>query len=374
MRVIITGANGFIGTNFCEYLSAKGIEVIKYDIDDNFSLIQSNISQCDAVFHIAGVNRTNNAQDFIMVNYGLTKKIIDLMISCKINIPFIFSSSTAAVDDSLYGKSKKMAEDYINNFSISHAVPCAIFRFPNIYGRYCVPNYNSVVATFCHNIANNLPLAIDGDGKQTIELAYIDDICHSVFKIMKSMIANPREYVNGQITYMKSTDTIDINSLARMISSFPSAINSDFFLGGSSSCERKLFITFLSYLNYEKLFTLGIHHHNEKGDFVEFIKNDEFGQVSFLTVLPGQKRGGHFHLVTYEKFIVVSGQCTISIKDMNSGVSKEFFLNEGDSLSVLPRTTHTISNCSDKTVVLMNYVSSVNDEKNSDTYYCIGGN
>ncbi|MDD4153821.1 MAG: NAD-dependent epimerase/dehydratase family protein [Bacilli bacterium] len=374
MRVIITGAKGFIGTNFCEYLSAKGIAVVKYDKDDNFSLIKDNISRCDAIVHLAGVNRTSNGHNFINVNYGLTKKIIDLMISCNSQIPLIFTSSMAAASDSLYGESKKMAEDYVSGFSISHAVPCTIFRFPNIYGRYCLPNYNSVVATFCHNIANNLPLVIDGDGKQIIELAYIDDICHLMFEIIKSMIAHPKEFINGKITYLNNADTIDINSLAQTISSFPSSIKNNFFPGGSSSLERKLYMTFLSYLNHEKLFTSGIHHHNEKGDYVEFIKNNEYGQVSFLTVLPGQKRGGHFHLLTYEKFIVVSGHCTISTQDMNSGVAKEYFLDEGDSLSILPRTTHTISNCSDKTVILLNYVSSVNDEKNKDTYFCIGGN
>ena len=363
MRVLVTGANGFIAKNLITHLQEKSIDFLKFTHDMKLEDISSEINKIDFVFHLAGVNRPKDDSEFSRDNSGFTEDLCAFIQRNNKKIPILFASSIQADVSNAYGKSKLAAEEALIKFHKETKSPVYIYRLLNVFGKWSRPNYNSVVATFCHNVANNLPLTIN-DPASKVNLIYIDDVIHNFLNIM---LESPDGLLRP---HLEPIYEITLGNLAKQIKSFLESRQNLMTESVGDGLTRALYATYLSALSPDQ-FSYALETHNDpRGKFVEFLKTKDSGQFSFFTAHPGVTRGGHYHHTKNEKFLVVEGTARFGFRHVVTGETYELFV-DGSSPKVIesiPGWAHDITNTGKSDMIVMLWANEIFDHKNPDTY------
>ena len=396
MKILVTGARGFVGRNLCAQL--KNIrdgkarcygdlsvqEIYEYDIDSTTDELEKYSSDCDFVFNLAGVNRPKDPKEFMEGNFGFASILLNTLRKFNNKCPVMLSSSaqaslTGRFGNSEYGRSKKAGEDLFLKYGEDTSAKMLVYRFPNLYGKWCRPNYNSAVATFCNNIANDLPITVN-DPNVELELLYIDDLVdemilalqgkehHCEFEGLKVI---PSE--NGRYCYCPITHKVTLGKIVELLHKFadmPSTLLIPEI--PSDSFEKRLFSTYLSYLPKEKaIFDLKMNCDN-RGSFTELVHTENCGQVSINISKPGITKGQHWHNSKWEQFIVVSGHGLIQMRKEGTDeiINYEVSGEKIQSVIMLPGYTHNIINLSDtEDLVTVMYCNEIFDPNKPDTYF-----
>ena len=319
MKVLVTGSSGFIGKNLSVRLSElDGYEVICFGRDDSLFDLQAKIMHADAIVHLAGVNRPVEVNEFYEGNADLTAKLCEYVAMAGRAIPLVIASSIQADLFNPYGKSKRSAEIAAEQLAKSTDNPVAIYRLPNVFGKWCRPNYNSVVATFCHNIANNQPIQIN-DPTVQLSMVYVDDVVDEFIKIIHNMAPGL------QLGCVEPLYNVRLDELAAQIKAFNNCRESLVSEKVGVGLVRALYATYVSYLPPAKFAYYLPKYGDERGVFVEMLKTQDSGQFSFFTAHPGVTRGGHYHHSKTEKFLVIKGSARFGFRHVLTNEMYEIF-------------------------------------------------
>lgn len=364
MKVLITGADGFVGRNLVAHLGErKDIEILSFTRNDARSALGTLVAQADFVFHLAGINRPQDPSEFQAGNAELTRVLCDAIVANLRKVPVLHTSSIQAVLDNPYGASKRGAEDALLDLAAKHGSPVHLFRLPNVFGKWARPNYNSAVATFCHNIARDLPIQIN-DPTASISLVYIDDVVHHFVDVMDGKInGTPFVEVNPQYG-------ITVGELAEQLYAFRDSRKTLITEPVGTGLVRALYSSYLSYLPPER-FTYEVPKYgDERGMFVEMLKTRDSGQFSFFTAHPGVTRGGHYHHSKTEKFLVIKGNACFRFRHIVTGEFYELFTSGGkpEVVETVPGWTHDITNVGEDEMVVMLWANEIFDRECPDTY------
>ena len=398
MRILVTGAKGFVGKNLCaalrnirdgkdrRYPELKIEEIFEYDIDSTPEELDKFCKECDFVFNLAGVNRPQNQEEFMQGNFGFASTLLDTLKKYKNTCPVMLSSSqqaslTGRFGNSEYGRSKKAGEDLFLEYGKETGAEVHVYRFPNLFGKWCRPNYNSAVATFCNAFANDLPYTVN-DPSVELELLYIDDLVDEMLAILlgkghkcefEGLEVLPKE--TGRYRYCPITHKVTLGEIVELLKSFaeqPKTLMIPEIPAGSFA--KKLYSTYLSYLPYEKTaFDLKMNV-DERGSFTELVHTLNAGQVSVNISKPGITKGQHWHNTKFEQFIVVKGHGLIQQRNLNDPEGKVLEWEvDGDHIQavhMLPGYTHNIINLSDtEDLVTVMYCNEVFDPSRPDTFF-----
>jgi UDP-2-acetamido-2,6-beta-L-arabino-hexul-4-ose reductase len=373
VKVLITGANGFVGKNLQLHLAErKDVEVVcftrSHSVDQLISLLQG----VDFVFHLAGVNRPHDPQEFTIGNVDLTKELCQAVCmvtkSTGKKMPIIFTSSTQAGLDNPYGQSKLAAEQALQAATLSNGIPVKIVRLPNVFGKWCKPNYNSVVATFCHNIAFGLPIQVN-DPAAPITLVYVDDLIEHFMQLMDG--ADAAVGLDDFATVAPQYTTT-VGELASQIWAFNNSRTSLITERVGTGLVRGLYATYVSYLPVKSFVYTVPQYIDSRGVFVEMLKTPDCGQFSFFTAQPGITRGGHYHHSKTEKFLVVKGQARFKFRHLQTGQALEL-VTSGDKSEIVetvPGWTHDITNIGQDEMVVILWANELFDRDRPDTFTC----
>lgn len=373
MKVLITGANGFVGKNLQLHLAErKDVQVVCFTRGDDVAQLPALLQGVDFVFHLAGANRPQDPQEFITGNVDLTLALCQAVCAMAEatgkKIPIVYTSSTQAGRDNPYGQSKRGAEDALLAAARSHQVPVHIFRLPNVFGKWCKPNYNSAVATFCHNITRGLPIQVN-DLAAPVTLVYVDDVVERFVHLMDG--ADAAVGPDGFATVAPQYSTT-VGELARQIQAFKESRNTLMTERVGTGLVRALYATYVSYLPVE-LFAYTVPQYGDpRGVFVEMLKTPDAGQFSFFTAHPGITRGGHYHHSKTEKFLVIKGQARFKFRHMQTGQAHEL-VTTGDKpeiVETVPGWTHDITNIGSDEMIVMLWANEVFDRARPDTFTC----
>lgn len=363
MRVLVTGAGGFVGKNLIAHLNErKDVEIIRFTREDDIQQLPALICDTDFIFHLAGVNRPTDIAEFEAGNAELTRFLCDAIINSGKKIPVLYTSSIQANMENPYGKSKYTAEMALLEL-VDKAIPVHIYRLPNVFGKWMKPNYNSVVATFCHNIINGLPIKID-DANFPLNLVYIDDVIDSFISVMDGhFVETP--FVNVQPQY-----SITIGNLADQLQAFFTSRKNLITEQVGTGLVRALYSTYISYLRPESFSYQVPKHGDPRGIFVEMLKTSDSGQFSYFTAHPGITRGGHYHHSKTEKFLVIKGNACFRFRHIISGEFYELF-TDGDMpeiVETVPGWTHDITNVGGEEMIVMLWANEIFDREHPDTF------
>jgi UDP-2-acetamido-2,6-beta-L-arabino-hexul-4-ose reductase len=371
MKVLITGANGFVGKNLQLHLAErKDVEVVCFTRVHSLAQLPGLLKGVDCVVHLAGVNRPQDAQDFITGNVDLTAGLVQAveaeMKSSGSAVPIVYTSSTQAALDNPYGTSKRAAEASLQVFAARSRAPVYVFRLPNVFGKWCRPNYNSAVATFCHNIARGLPIQVN-DPAAPVTLVYVDDVCKRFIELMDG--ADPVVGVDGFETVTPQYSTT-VGDLARLIDTFRTSRDTLLTERVGTGLERALYSTYVSYLPPESFAYPVPMHGDARGVFVEMLKTPDCGQFSYFTAHPGVTRGGHYHHSKTEKFLVIKGRARFKFRHMQTGETHELMTSgsKAEIVETVPGWTHDITNIGTDEMVVMLWANEVFDRSRPDTY------
>ena len=366
MNILITGAKGFIGKNLIAELKNRGFnQIFEFTRDSDPALLENYTKQCNFVFHLAGVNRPQNESDFIEGNYNFTSQLLELLKKHGNKVPIVTTSSIQAELNNPYGKSKKAMEDLLFQYQEETGVNVYVYRLPNVFGKWSKPNYNSVVATYCYNIARGLDIQIHNP---TIELTlcHIDDILE---EFSHALNGNPT--VHGDYCIVPITHNILLGELASLITSFKENRKNLSIANMEDALTKKLYSTYLSFLPIDQFaYDLKMNLDN-RGSFTEFIRTPDRGQVSINVSKPGITKGNHWHHTKNEKFLVVSGEGLIRFRKLDSDDIIEYQVS-GEKLQVVDIPTgytHSIVNIGESDLVTVMWVNECFDPVKPDTYY-----
>lgn len=379
LRVLVTGAGGFAGRNLCAQLDniregkaryygdLKIAEVMRFDIDTPPELLDEFCSRADFVFNLAGVNRPKDQKEFMEGNFGFASTLLDTLKRHGNTCPVMISSSTQAALDNPYGESKRAGEELMRRYAGETGAKVLIYRFPNLFGKWSRPNYNSAVATFCHNIARGLPITVNNPAT-LLNLVYIDDMVDEMIAALKG-----EEHHEGEICTVPVVHPATLGEIVDLLHSFadqPSTLDMPEISEGSFA--KKLYSTFLSFLPAEKVkFPLKMNV-DERGSFTEIMHTLNSGQFSVNVSNPGITKGNHWHNTKWEFFIVVSGKGLIRMRRQDSGEILEFEVS-GDKIEavhMLPGYTHNIINLSEtEPLVTLMWANEKFDPSRPDTYF-----
>jgi UDP-2-acetamido-2,6-beta-L-arabino-hexul-4-ose reductase len=362
MKVLVTGSNGFIGKNLIVRLNELNIQVAAYTRENSTQDLEGLIKVADCIVHLAGENRPKDEKDFDVVNAGLTMSICDALRSLGENTPIILASSTQAELDNAYGKSKLDAEASVKMLEADTGSPVYVYRLPGVFGKWCKPNYNSVVATFCHNISHNLPIQVNNPDFE-LSLVYIDDVVEEFVNIIQGAKVDKKK-LSVQPEYK-----INLGDLANQIKTFRESRNSLITEEVGSGFVRKLYSAYLSYLSPEQ-FSYSIPlYGDERGMFAEMLKTKDSGQFSFFTAGPGVTRGGHYHHSKTEKFLVVQGEAKFGFRHVVSDETYEIVVTSNDLkiVETVPGWSHDITNIGAEEIIVMLWANEIFDPDNPDT-------
>ena len=366
MKLLVTGSSGFIGKNLIAELRNKNyMEIFEYDKDTDPSLLNEYCKKSDFVFHLAGVNRPKDQSEFMEGNYGFTSTLLDTLVKHKNNCPVLISSSTQAEKDNPYGKSKQAGEELLFNYSKETGAKVLVYRFPNVFGKWCRPNYNSAVATFCHNIAHDLPIILN-DPRIVMNLVYIDDVVEELINAL-----NSKENAVGEYCKVSVVHTLTLGEIVDLIYSFKKSRKECSIPDMSEEFTKKLYSTYLSYLPEEQFSYELKMNVDARGSFTEFIKTVDRGQVSVNISKPGITKGNHWHHTKNEKFLVVNGEGVIRFRNIDSDDVIEYFVsgNKMEVVDIPTGYTHNIENLGDTDMVTIMWANECFDPDKPDTYY-----
>lgn len=409
MKILITGARGFMGKNLIAELNnikekktnrypgldPDTLEILPFDVDTEPTLLEQYTKECDFVFHLAGVNRPKDPAEYKAGNFGFTSTLLDLLKKANNKAPVMLASSIQAALDNPYGKSKKAGEDRLFDYGRENNVRVLIYRFPNVFGKWSRPNYNSAIATFCHHIAREQPIQVN-DPEVMLHLVYIDDVIEellkalsgrehreekeqvkafkddviNVVKINKERIATGKQFCTVPTTY-----EIKLGDVAQLIQSFKESREKLQVPDLSDPFIKKLYATYLSHLPEDQFSYPLKMNVDERGSFTEFIRTPDRGQVSINISKPGITKGQHWHHTKNEKFLVVSGKGKIQFRKVtNNTEAKEALITyhvTGDKLQVIDIPTgytHNIINEGDDDMITVMWASEAFDPEKPDTY------
>jgi UDP-2-acetamido-2,6-beta-L-arabino-hexul-4-ose reductase len=373
VKVLITGANGFLGKNLQLLLAErKEVEVVCFTRSNHLEQLPVLMEGVDFVFHLAGINRPLDPAEFASGNTDLTvalcQALADVAFATGRKVPVVFSSSTQAVLDNPYGASKRAAEDALFALQREHGVPVHVFRLPNVFGKWCKPNYNSAVATFCYNVARDLPIKVN-DPAAPLTLVYVDDAMQRFIELIDG--ADALMDANGFAVVAPQYSTT-VGEVARLIQAFKKSRHTLLTERVGTGLVRALYATYVSYLQPES-FTYTVPMHGDlRGVFIEMLKTPDCGQFSYFTAHPGVTRGGHYHHSKTEKFLVIKGQARFKFRHMHTGENRELTTSgeKAEIVETVPGWTHDITNIGNGEMIVMLWANEVFDRQRPDTYDC----
>ncbi len=397
MKILVTGAKGFVGKNLCAQL--RNIKdgkaccygdltidcVYEYDIDSTPEQLEAWCKDCDFVFNLAGVNRPKDSEEFMKGNFGFATMLLNTLKSHRNKCPVMISSSIQATlagrfGNSEYGRSKKAGEELMFEYGKETGAQVLVYRFPNLFGKWCLPNYNSVVATFCSNIANDLPIQVN-DPSVEMELVYVDDLVDEMIAALKGE-SHRCEFdgvetvpaADGRYCYVPITHKVKLGDIVDLLNSFADMPKTLMIPEiPSNSFAKKLYSTYLSYLPKEKaIFDLKMNL-DDRGSFTELVHTLNCGQVSINISKPGITKGEHWHHTKWEQFIVVSGHGLIQLRNENDPegeiLNYEVFGDKIQSVIMLPGYTHNIINLSEtEDLITVMYCNEIFNPNRPDTF------
>lgn len=373
MKVLITGANGFVGKNLQLQLSVcKDVEVVCFNREHSVTQLPEIAKSVDFVFHLAGINRPQDPAEFSAGNTDLTvalcKAVAGLVENTGRKVPVVFTSSTQAALGNPYGTSKRLAEEALFALQRQHGVPVHVFRLSNVFGKWCKPNYNSAVATFCHNVARDLPIKVN-DPAAPLTLVYVDDVLQRFIELMDgadaAVDANGFAVVNPQYT-------TTVGEVARVIQCFKDSRQTLLTERVGTGLLRALYATYVSYLP-SGAFTYTVPMYGDpRGVFAEMLKTPDCGQFSYFTAHPGVTRGGHYHHSKTEKFLVIKGQARFKFRHMHTNEAYELTTSgeKAEIVETVPGWTHDITNIGREEMIVMLWANEVFDRQHPDTFTC----
>lgn len=366
MKILVTGSKGFIGKNLIAQLKNCGYnDIYEYDKDTEPSMLEVFCKNAEFVYHLAGVNRPVEQSEFMDGNFGFTSALLDKLKSFGNKCPIMLSSSIQAELDNPYGKSKKAGEELILNYGKETGAKVLIYRFPNVFGKWCRPNYNSAVATFCHNIVRDLPITVN-DPDTVMNLIYIDDVVDELIKALDGKESRQGDYCQIPIVY-----TLKLGEIVQLLKGFKRSREDLSVPDMSHDFTKKLYSTYLSYLPEDQFsYELKMNADN-RGSFTEFIRTQDRGQVSVNVSKPGVTKGNHWHHTKNEKFLVVSGEGIIRFRRIGGGEIFEYRISEKkmEAIDIPPGYTHNIENLGDKDMVTIMWANEPYNPHRADTYH-----
>ena len=365
LNILITGAKGFIGKNLVVALQQRSQHnIFQFDIENNSSELEDYLKKTDLIVHLAGINRPKQESEFQVGNVDFTAKLLDSLYAQKLKTPIIFASSIQVNLENPYGQSKKAAEALLKEYSEKTNAKVIIYRLQNVFGKWCKPNYNSAVATFCYNISRNLPISIS-DANAQLTLIYVDDLVDAFLSEIDSSRAGGFLYKEVNSSY-----TITLGKLAQVLESFKSfrqdLLSPDF----GDEFVRKLYATYLSYLDTGNLSYTLEKKSDQRGYLGEFLKSSGFGQIFVSNTSPGIMRGNHYHNLKTEKFLVVQGEGMIALRNICCSSVIEYKVDGSDLrvIDIPPGYTHSIENIGSGNLVTLFWSNQILDPNNADTY------
>ena len=363
MRIVVTGGDGFLGRNLRVRLQELGWDsVVSLGRDATADERRSALRSADFVYHLAGVNRPNDVSEFDTGNRGLTDTVCDELRAASRPIPLVYTSSVQAELDNPYGKSKRAAELVVERYAVDTGARVHLLRLTNVFGKWCRPNYNSAVATFCHNIARGLPIIVN-DASAPLRLVYVDDVVDVLIALLPSGDTRDHEV---EVRPIYSTT---VGEVAESLRTFAESRESRLTPRVGTGFTRALYATYLSYLAPDAFAYALKRHSDPRGVFAEMLKTPDCGQFSFFTAHPGVTRGGHYHHTKSEKFLVVKGRARFRFRQVVTGETHEMVVS-GDQAHVVetvPGWAHDITNVGDEELVVMLWANEIFDPAKPDT-------
>lgn len=377
MRILVTGAKGFVGRNLVENLKnikngkdktyplLQELEIFEYDIDTDEKLLDEYCKNADFVFNLAGVNRPKDESEFLDGNFGFAKKLLETLEKYNNKCPIMLSSSIQAAIDNPYGRSKKAGEDLFFEYSKKTGAKVLVYRFPNVFGKWCRPNYNSAVATFCHNIAHDLPITVN-DPSVMMTLVYIDDVVNELINALCG-----KENRVGDFCEVGVVHKITLGEIVNLLYFFKESRKTKEVPDVGDAFSNKLYATYLSYLA-ENEFSYPLKMNcDDRGSFTEILRTDNRGQFSVNISRPGITKGNHWHNTKNEKFVVVSGKGVIRFRKIGSDDIIEYYVS-GDKIEVVDIPigyTHNIENLGDTDMVTFMWANECFNPEKPDTFF-----
>jgi UDP-2-acetamido-2,6-beta-L-arabino-hexul-4-ose reductase len=365
MKVVVTGAGGFIGKNLCASLERiDGVEVNRVFSTTKREEYNPWIKEADVIYHLAGVNRPKDPSEYIIGNTNFTREILELAAEEGIIPTVVFSSSTQAEKDNDYGKSKRAAEELVKKYASNGKIHGAIYRLPGVFGKWSRPNYNSVVSTFCYNVANELPLEVRNPSL-SLPLVYVDDVVQTFLGHLYSRFKGLGTFDVTPVFHTTLGELVDI------ISSFPGLRESLRAPKVGKGLEKRLYSTYLSYLPTDKFsYPMELKKDN-RGDLFEWIKSEDFGQIFVSTTKPGITRGNHYHHTKTEKFLVIRAEAEIGFRQIDSDQVITYKVNGSEPTVVDIPTgyTHNITNTGQTDLITLFWANEIFDTERPDTYF-----
>ncbi|MDN5372927.1 MAG: UDP-2-acetamido-2,6-beta-L-arabino-hexul-4-ose reductase [Carnobacterium sp.] len=366
MKILVTGSKGFIGKNLVAELNNLGYDdILQFNRETDWDFLDKYTKDCDFVFHLAGINRPEKEEEFMEGNANFTSQLLELLKKNNNKAPILITSSIQAEQDNAYGKSKKAGEEIVFNYEKETGSKVYVYRLSNVFGKWSKPNYNTVVATYCYNIARNLDIQINNPDA-LLTLCYIDDVIKEFAYILNNQRSNEEK-----IHKITKEYHITLGALAETIRSFKESRNDLIIPNMENELIKNLYSTYLSFLP-EDDFSYDLKMNiDQRGSFTEFIKTPDRGQVSINISKPGITKGNHWHHTKNEKFLVVSGKGQIRFRKVESDEIIEYNVT-GEKLEVIDIPigyTHSIVNVGETDLVTVMWVNEVFDQDNPDTYY-----
>ncbi len=365
-KVVVTGARGFIGRNLAATLSLQpGVEVLAVEVEDTPEVLAARLADAEFVFHLAGINRPQDPAEFARGNGEATRELLDRLRATGRRVPVLISSSTQAGLDNPYGVSKREAERLVRAYGAETGAPVHVFRLPNVFGKWSRPNYNSVVATFCHNTARGLPLQVH-DPDRELELVHVDDV---VAEFLAAFRGEPHRGPDGEPA-VRRTFTITLGELARRIGAFPRTRETREVPEVGDELTRRLYSMYLSYLPQDQFAYPLDTRRDPRGWLAEILRGPAFGQIFVSSTKPGIARGHHWHHTKVEKFLVVRGQAVIRFRPISGDEVIEYHVSGEDPrvVDIPPGYTHSITNIGEEELITLFWASEPFDPGRPDTH------